>query len=200
LDAHPRHWSPDLDLIGTRVHQCQVGHGPCFVENDLDGHCVLPLLLVKRLFDPTPQARSSATPTSRRNHLRSHASGARINPPDGVYHAWVSKLPRLTITPPPIRQRKVNQGFTNTSASVSAKSTPQLPSFTSSAGRKVGALHDYLFGFVASSIPRKRSTASLGSKSSSSNNWRISISPSASSPKGEGKRLAHSSASSLDFT
>jgi len=32
------------------------------VGNDLDGHCVLPLLLVKRLFDPTPQHRVDPTP------------------------------------------------------------------------------------------------------------------------------------------
>src|SRR2546422_564423 len=50
------------------------------------------------------------------------------------------------------------------------------------------------------SILRKRSTASLGPKSSSSNSWRISISPSLSSRAGLGKRRAHSIASSFDFT
>src|SRR5947208_9114185 len=50
------------------------------------------------------------------------------------------------------------------------------------------------------SIWRKRSTASLGPKSSSSNSWRTSISPSLPSRAGLGKRRAHSMASSFDFT
>src|SRR5438552_2719811 len=50
----------------------------------------------------------------------------------------------------------------------------------------------------ARSSLRNRSTASLGPKSSSSYSWRTSISPSCSA--GLGKRLAHSSASSRDFT
>src|SRR5207245_11487155 len=54
--------------------------------------------------------------------------------------------------------------------------------------------------FFRASKSRKRSTASLGPKSSSSNNWRTSISASAPSPAGLGKRLVHSSASYLDFT
>src|SRR6266853_426729 len=68
------------------------------------------------------------------------------------------------------------------------------------------ACHDYfsfiLYFFFARSfsISRKRSTASLGPKSSSSKNWRTSISPSLPSIEGLGKRLAHSIASSRDFT
>ena len=55
-----------------------------------------------------------------------------------------------------------------------------------------------LFGSPFSSS-RARSTAGPGSKSSSSKNWRISISP---SPLlwGAGARFAHSMASCLDFT
>jgi hypothetical protein len=46
------------------------------------------------------------------------------------------------------------------------------------------------------------STAGLSPNSSSSNSWRISISPSASGspPASNGSRLAHSMASSIDFT
>ena len=53
---------------------------------------------------------------------------------------------------------------------------------------------------LRASSSRKRSTASLGPKSSSSYNWRSSISASAPSPTGLGKRLVHSSGSSRDFT
>lgn len=56
---------------------------------------------------------------------------------------------------------------------------------------------DYLFSATSS---RKRSIASLGPRSSSSYSWRTSISASAPSPTGLGKRLVHSSASSRDFT
>src|SRR5207253_2498726 len=54
--------------------------------------------------------------------------------------------------------------------------------------------------FHPTSILRKRSTASLGPKSSSSNSCRTSISPSLPSSEGLGKRRAHSMASSFDFT
>src|SRR3989441_1234212 len=54
--------------------------------------------------------------------------------------------------------------------------------------------------FHPTSILRKRSTASLGPKSSSSNSWRTSISPSCPFRAGLGKRRAHSMASSFDFT
>ena len=62
-------------------------------------------------------------------------------------------------------------------------------------GARVGA-RPYFF----ISISRKRSTASLGPKSSGSNSWRTSISLSDPSPWGLGKRLAQSTASSRDFT
>jgi uncharacterized protein YndB with AHSA1/START domain len=55
-----------------------------------------------------------------------------------------------------------------------------------------------------SSLPmprsRRRCTASVCSKSSSSNSWRTSISPSLPWIAGLGKRLVHSRASSRDFT
>src|SRR6266853_1427140 len=54
--------------------------------------------------------------------------------------------------------------------------------------------------FHPTSILRKRSTASLGPKSSSSNSWRTSIPPSWPFRAGLGKRRAHSMASSFDFT
>ncbi len=53
--------------------------------------------------------------------------------------------------------------------------------------------------FLSSPMSRKRSTASLGAKSSSSNSWRTSISASLPSPARLGKRLVHSIASSRDF-
>src|SRR6184192_3079195 len=61
-------------------------------------------------------------------------------------------------------------------------------------------VHRGEFLLHAMSILRKRSTASLSPKSSSSNSWRTSISPSLPSRAGLGKRRAHSIASSLDFT
>ena len=60
------------------------------------------------------------------------------------------------------------------------------------------AVRDYFFFPI--SISRKRSTASPGAKSSSSKNCRTSISASLPSMEGLGKRLAHSIASSRDFT
>jgi hypothetical protein len=64
--------------------------------------------------------------------------------------------------------------------------------------RLTEARHDYFL--VPTPITRKRSTASLGPKSSSSNSWRTSISPSLPSTAGLGKRFVHSIPSSLDFT
>ena len=60
-----------------------------------------------------------------------------------------------------------------------------------------GELPDYREG---RSILRNLSMPSPGSKSSSSNSCRISISPSTFGPWGAGKRLAHSIASSRVFT
>ena len=65
--------------------------------------------------------------------------------------------------------------------------------------RLIRASRDPTAYFRATSS-RKRSIASLGPRSSSSYNWRTSISVSAPSPTGLGKRLVHSSASSRDFT
>src|SRR5262249_37492004 len=58
----------------------------------------------------------------------------------------------------------------------------------------------YLFFARCFSSSRACSIAGLGAKSSSSKSCRISISPSCPAPWGAGARLAHSIASSLDFT
>ena len=54
---------------------------------------------------------------------------------------------------------------------------------------------DYFFFASSLSSLRASAIAGLGPKSSSSNNWRSSISPSVPSPCGEGARLAQSIAS-----
>jgi hypothetical protein len=60
------------------------------------------------------------------------------------------------------------------------------------AGEQPTQCSDYFFFASSFSSRRKSSIARLGSKSSSSNNWRSSISPSFSALKGAGQRLAQS--------
>ena len=63
-----------------------------------------------------------------------------------------------------------------------------------------GLTVDYFFFASSLSSLRASSIAGLGPKSSSSNNWRSSISPCTASPCGAGQRLAQSIASSFDLT
>src|SRR4029434_239471 len=76
--------------------------------------------------------------------------------------------------------------------------SPSRIRFSSTALEVAGRVRTHLS--YPTPISLKRSIASLSPKSSSSNSWRTSISPSFPSIDGLGKRRVHSIASSRDFT